>query len=358
MHTATHDDLPEVDAPVRREPGEARWVLGDIGGTWSRFSLYGGGQGAAARGRLRNERFASLGDAIRHFCSENHARPDGAALAVAGPLEGMRVAFTNRDWQVDVTTLAGDARVRRVTLVNDFVANAAAVPGLGPADWVAVGQADDRAGVAVVLGPGTGLGAAAVVPDLDAESARAGSFSVLASEAGHMTAASRGPDDDRLIEMARRQWGRVSWERLLCGDGLSWLAIRHGASARGPDAAWVVEDAAGGDRACRQALRQFSALLGAFAGELCLAFRADGGVWLTGGVIDGLRDALDTTAFRAAFRDKGRFADWMDNLPVRRVTAPALAMRGLARIIEGRARVPAVTGSADLRDDLHDEEGA
>ena len=59
----------------------ARRGLGDDGGTGSRFAFHGGDRATAARGRLRNVRIASPGDAIRHVRSENHARPDEAAPA-------------------------------------------------------------------------------------------------------------------------------------------------------------------------------------------------------------------------------------------------------------------------------------
>ena len=80
----------------------------------------------------------------------------------------------------------------------------------------------------------------------------------------------------------------------------------------------------------------------AFAGDLCLAFGANGGVWLTGGVLDGLGDAFDTDASLQAFDDKGRYAASQREVPVRRVLAGDLAFRGLARIVEGACRAPGV----------------
>ena len=163
---------------------------------------------------------------------------------------------------------------------------------------------------------------------------------VMPSEAGHMGAAPSGDDARAVVERSRLRHGRVSWERLLCGDGLALFdAVARGAD-EAAEPADVAARAQSGDTAARRAASAFAHALGEFAGDLCLAFNATGGVYLTGGVLDGLGRAFDADAFREGFEDKGRFRTLLRAVPCFRVCADDLALRGLARLLEGKVRAP------------------
>ena len=193
-----------------------------------------------------------------------------------------------------------------------------------------------RPAARVILGPGTGLGCAALVPSIDADGAPV----AVTSEGGHMGFTVVTDDDRRVFELALRRYGRVSWERVCCGSGLALVHTAlhpddalDGASDGDPSA--VVESAkADAGSAAAASVRQFSGMLGAFAGDLALVFRASGGVFLTGGVLGHLGDAFDRTAFLARFVDKGRYRAWLDGLAVRIVVADDCALRGCARYLE------------------------
>ncbi len=82
-----------------------------------------------------------------------------------------------------------------------------------------------------------------------------------------------------------------------------------------------------------RSVRAYCGMLGAFAGDLALVFRADGGVWLTGGVIDHLGDAFDGKAFLARFVAKGRYTSWLKHIAVSRIVADDLPLRGCDRFL-------------------------
>ena len=326
----------------------AHWLFADVGGTnvrtcrWSRE----GGIGPIARSPA--DASASLEEALRGFERSQGEAATRAAIAVALPIRGGPMRMTNRAWIVDPAGLHAALQLRTLRVVNDFVAAAAGIPALGERDTRPLRTGSAGPGCRLLIGPGTGLGAAALVgPAGGATGDASGDASgdeerVLASEAGHMGLAWQGDELAPLQALGRARWGRLSWERLLGGEGLGWLhAWRCGVDV--PSApAEVVSRAALGERAAREAVTWFSRLLGTFAGDLCLAFGADGGVWLTGGVVDGLGDAFDEDAFLQAFDDKGRYAASQREVPVRRVLAGDLAFRGLARIVEGACRAPGV----------------
>jgi glucokinase len=220
-------------------------------------------------------------------------------------------------------------------VINDFSALALALPDLSAAELRPIGGGAPVPGAPkAVLGPGTGLGVAGLVP------AR-GAWLPLAGEGGHVDFA---PGDEREVEILRRlkrRWDHVSVERLLSGPGLVSLyqtlaeLEAGGEVSEAPTPEAVVEAArAAEDGMAGAALRTFCAVLGAVAGDLALTLGALGGVYLAGGIVPRLGAAFDEAGFRRRFEAKGRFADYLARIPVYVVMAPHPALRGLARCLD------------------------
>lgn len=325
--------------------GARDWLFADIGGTHVRICRWGHEAGASDTTRTRADASPGIAEALLGFERTQATPARHAAIAVALPLHRGALRMTNRDWVLEPASLRAALRLRTLYVVNDFAAAAAGLPALGGRDSVVLRAGTQGPGNRLLIGPGTGLGVAASIGGGSGggDGAGGGDERVLASEAGHMGLAwQQGVGLEALHALGRARWGRLSWERLLSGEGLGWLhAWRSGAGA--PTAApEVTARAARGEREAREAVLWFSRLLGAFAGDLCLAFGADAGVWLTGGVLDGLGEVFDVAAFLEAFDDKGRYAASQRAVPVRRVLAGDLAFRGLARIVDGACRAPLV----------------
>ncbi|MFP5405473.1 MAG: ROK family protein [Gammaproteobacteria bacterium] len=328
---------------IENQPSDAglEWLFADIGGTNARFCRWRRSTGCAATRRSPADAFESLADAVRDFEQNQPARVAHAALAVALPVRKEPTQMTNRRWTLDVPELRRSLDLEALHVVNDFVAAAAGVPSLGDDGAHTLREGSARSANLLVIGPGTGLGTAALL-DVGTPDER-----VVASEGGHMTFAWHDAALDALCNKARARWGHVSWERLLSGSGLGMLYAWQaggGTALPAPEVSWR---AAQGEPAARRAVTWFSRLLGACAGDLCLAFGADGGVWLTGGVLDGLDEGFDAAAFLEAFDDKGRHGPRQARVPVKRVLAGDLAFRGLARITEGACRAPGLLATAE-----------
>ncbi len=109
----------------------------------------------------------SLADAIAAYLSAEafERKPSIAALAVAAPVVGDAVTFTNHPWSFSIKELQRRLGLERVLVVNDFAANALAVPQLGPDSLIAIGGGSRaEAAPIAVIGPGTGLGMSALAP--------------------------------------------------------------------------------------------------------------------------------------------------------------------------------------------------
>lgn len=323
---------PVVPTPALRHD-EGAWIVADIGGTHARFARWTAA-GLDAFARYDNDDFADLAALIDGYRGRNAPAARHALLAFALPVGTGELRMTNRDWTFTAAGLRAALGLARLRVVNDFVAAAAGIGALAPHERTPIGGGAQVRGTTLVLGPGTGLGAAAIAP-VDVREL------VIASEAGHMSAAPGGALAQAAYERARRRFGRVSWERLLCGNGLALFdaAARGADELRAPAA--VAAAAQAGEDAALRAASAFSRALGEFAGDLALAFGATG-VYLTGGVLQGLGSAFDAPALRAGFEDKGRFGARLHEVPCFRVDADDLSLRGLARLLEGSVDAPTV----------------
>ena len=271
-------------------------LLADIGGTNSRFAIAGSTGRPEQIVIIENNSAASLEMAIEAYLAQTGARPSAAVLAIAGPIDGgEEVALTNRSWRFQRSELARRFGFSTLRVLNDFEAIAWALLRLGATDARPLGRPMvPRGGVKVVLGPGTGLGVAALVPV-------AGGWHVVASEGGHASFGPQAADEIDVFVRLQGEHGSVTAETILSGPGLLRLlrAIDSGAAFQSPEA--VVAAALALDPSAQATARLFVRLLGRFAGGLALTFKAMGGVYIAGGVASRLGPLLDEKLFRTAF---------------------------------------------------------
>jgi len=261
-------------------------LAGDVGGTFVRLVLARNGALLGVPQQLARERFTDLADACGDFLDRHAAglRVDGVSLGAAGRLQQGQIALTNGNWLIDPQALADALGLRpgRVHLLNDFAALAWALPTLQSDELIAApGSAAALAGRGrppgladgnrVVVGPGTGLGVAAMIRS-------AGRWHPLATEGGHVTFAPETPFESAAAQLASARFGHVSWERILSGPGLALLRdaalIEAGMTPDTVDSAMVIETIGRADAASIKAARSFIDLLGAFAGDLALLYEA------------------------------------------------------------------------------------
>ena len=293
--------------------GGKRILLADIGGTNARFAALDGAElGPVAH--IAAAEYGLFADALRAYLETAGGRFDAAVLAVAGVVSGGRCALTNNPWVIDAAELQAAFGFARVRLINDFEAIAWALPHFPARDLFRIGGGEPAADAPLaVLGPGTGLGVAAYLPQ--------GGGRVLNSEGGHVTLAGVTPREDAVIAHLRSRFGHVSAERALSGPGLENLykaiAALDGVAVPARDAAAISKAARAREcPVCRAALDMFCALLGDVAGNLALTFGARGGVYIAGGIVPRLNEELVRSAFRTRFEEKGRMRAYVEPIPV------------------------------------------
>ncbi len=314
-------------------------LVGDIGGTNARFALVAepGATPSTAEHRATRD-FPGLEAAVADVMSSFEARPRSLIACAAGPVRGRKVVMTNAKWDIDGAKVAKANGLDQGLLLNDFEAQALTVP-IVQDGWVRkIGDAteNDR-GAQLILGPGTGLGAGAL---LEIE----GRHFALASEAGHVDFGPVGAEEATIWpHIPLTHYGRISAETVLSGPGLLRLHSARFAS-RGllvpsHDEKSLVERAKAdhyGEEA--DTIRLFWRLAARFAGDMTLAFLATGGVTFSGGVLPRLVDFLDPAGFRARYEDKAPFGELLRKVGTRIIIADDAVLSGLAAIAAGPDR--------------------
>lgn len=311
--------------------------VADIGGTNLRIAPCETGNSLLPAPQvLACDDFETITAALREGLQSLDLTPQRGAIAIAGPVTQDRVAMTNGPWTFSIETLRQELGLADLKVTNDLEALAHALPYLAAAELEQIGGNAAANATRAVLAPGTGLGVSGLLPTTDGGAA-------IAGEGGHVDFA---PANEREVQIWRwfaNRYAHVSAERLLSGPGLLDLyrataEVDGTAPARDPntiDAPTLVELAHNAQCiVAATAVRDFSAMLGAVAGNLALTLGARGGVYLAGGVVTGLGDAFDRTTFRIRFEEKGRFHSYLRQIPCYLVTTAHPALIGLAQLLE------------------------
>jgi glucokinase len=258
-------------------------------------------------------------------------RPTVCVLAIAAPVDGDEVTLTNRRWRFSQRALRRELKLTRLTVVNDFVAVAHAMPTLRAADLVSVGGGrSEPRGTMLVCGPGTGFGVATLLR-------QSGKPRAIPSEAGHMRLGAATADEARVVAHLVRDVGAVSIEHVLSGPGL--VRLHRVLSGEEASTKQIIEAARLGRGAARETIHAFLRLFGRVAGDLALAFDARGGVFMAGGIGRVLAPFYASSPFRDAFEEHPPYQARLAAIPTHAIVHAAPGLVGaaaLARTIRRR----------------------
>jgi glucokinase len=310
------------------------YLVADIGGTHTRFAIACSDRSLSCLSTEENRDYRDLGHAVQHYLGRlpKGLNPGAAVFAVACPVKGDEIVFTNRGWNFSIREIRTRFSFQSLDVLNDFTAIAMAIPGLTEKDRLQIGEGKPVKDKPVgIIGPGTGLGVAILVPVK-------GKWIPVASEGGHVTLAGTNDEEDRIIALARGQLGHVSAERLLSGPGLTILykciARMEGTPDRDLEPPGITaRDESGEDPTAVRTLDLFMNMLGTVAGNLAVTVGAEGGIYIAGGILPRIKERFSRSAFRQRFIDKGRFRDYLNRIPTYLITRENVALYGLEKYL-------------------------
>ncbi len=349
-HASVPSGTVTVDRPV---PGDRTlsasgssppFLAADVGGTHARIGLVvdnpGGPHPVSV---LHYHRYGCadwssltemLRDFVKHLAGTPHAALQGkiqhCAVACAGYVLDDAIVNENLPWPVSIRDIRDGLGIRQLAVINDFEAVAYATQFLGADETRSIIETSQGtvAGPVLVMGPGTGLGSAVLLPGKPRAQ-------VLATEAGQISLAPGNEREIEILRLLRRDRAHVPFEDALSGPGLLKLyralcELRKSPARLLTPAEITGAALAGSDAAAVEALEVFCGLLGSFVGDLVLLYGARGGVYLAGGILPQIQTFLLASTFAARYFNKGVMRAYLQQVPVRLIEHGQLGVIGAA----------------------------
>ena len=323
--------MPESELLMSNHPR----VIADIGGTHARFALLNFDGSIQQELVLQGDQYPDFADAYQDYLKRSgNPKVTQAAIAIACPIEGDRIKMTNHDWDFSIEEARQTLSLDTLIFKNDFEALALSIPYLDRAECYQVGSGKIKPEAPIgVLGPGTGLGVSGLIYSGD-------KWIPLSGEGGHVSLSPTTKRELMILEACWHEYQHVSAERLISGSGLQRIyeAICEldQVDAKADLTPQEISHSALNqiDKQCAETLEVFCALLGVVAGNLALTLGANGGIYIGGGIIPKLGSYFENSLFTQRFESKGRFKNYLKDIPVFVMKSKHPALIGISQVFK------------------------
>ncbi len=321
-------------------------LAGNIGGTKTNLALYTKNSGGILHCDFKqafvSADYPQFNDILSVFIQAD-MHIESACFGIAGPILNQRCQTTNLPWVIDAKELSLTLNTPKIKLLNDLETMALGMLNSSDDDLIELNpNAQTQDGNIAVIAAGTGLGEAILFWD-------GKQHHPIATEGGHSDFATQTEQQDQFLVYLRQHFkDHVSWERVLSGDGFSFLYDFLVASGFAPACSSVptfnennspkvdrnaIISSLGiknKDPACAETVRLFAELYAAEAGNLALKCLSTGGIFIGGGIGPKIRPALENENFIRSFIAKGRFKKLLSNMSVKLSLNPNAPLIGAA----------------------------
>lgn len=254
-------------------------------------------------------------------------------IGAAGPVVDQETRLTNIDFKISSAELRSRYPEAKVSLFNDLwaVAHCLKDNPISSSVEAIIGQIGCGNGRRIVIVPGTGLGVAVLLSEAEGAA-------VIDTEAGHIRAAPLGSDMIPLFAAFFSQQNYISAEHLISGPGILRLfnvltkITNH--DSNGIDGINSPEDVVkaaeqNAEGIAGKALQLFTRILGSYCGDLAIAYKASGGVFLAGKIVKSVSDYIKSNDFEGAFFDRGPMSSMIKGIPVAIIRSDQPVIEGL-----------------------------
>lgn len=307
-------------------------LIADIGGTNARFALSMNGQLQSDSVEvLACNDYENLDYAVQHYLALQQVKVDHTCMAFACPVSGNQIKMTNNHWAFDKSEMKKTLRLQSFKVINDFTAQALALPALPESSLIKVGNGEAINGATkLIIGPGTGLGVAALK--------KVGNHWLpLPGEGGHAALSPVSTLDSEILPILQEKLGYVSWESVLCGSGLELLFQAHSilsGKAQTLKNYEITAQALNGETLCKLTLLHFCELLGRAASNAALTTGAQGGVYIAGGIIPRFPEFFAQSDFRKSFEINDKMVNYLAAIPTSLITHDNPGLTGACEALD------------------------
>ena len=202
-------------------------------------------------------------------------------FSIAGPKINNSISMTNRDFTLDASSILQKFDISSCHILNDWESIGYSLSLLGGDDISQILPGESFNDTTLIIGPGTGLGAALVVKDNIVLPTEIGN-SILSIDSLMVSSTLKNSTDFQVIE------------DLISGRGISNIYRHFSGIDKSPENILLTyED----DELARKCIDQFLVSLSQVLSELSLAYIPGNGIYLAGGLMRSLRPFIDTDEF-------------------------------------------------------------
>lgn len=316
-----------------------RFLAADIGGTKTLLVSYKEKKKKLVeekREKYVSQNYETLEAIIEGFLSDFQEPVDRACFGIAGPVKNQVAHATNLPWVVDAKKIGKRFSFQKCHLINDLEANAYGLNMIDAKDLLVINAGkEERGGNRALVSAGTGLGEAPIFY-------HKGEYVPSPSEGGHADFAPVNKEQMGLLSYLMDKFGHVSVERVLSGRGLINIYhylldekiekecsdVRDEMRRDDPAKVITVHAEKRSCKACERALDMFIEIYGQEVGNFALKTLATGGIFVGGGIAAKLSKQLKKGSFLKSFINKGRFSDFLKEIPIKIILNPDTALMG------------------------------
>jgi glucokinase len=312
-------------------------LAGDIGGTKTNLALFKSSGDALVpiiESKYHTTDFLSIEELLKSFLKDI-PEPDKICLGVAGPVLNGHAKLSNIKWEIDKAELSKHFK-KDCSIINDLEATAYGLAVINEDETVVIHQGKIQIpGNSAVIAPGTGLGEAGLYWDREY-------YHPFATEGGHADFAARNTFDFKLFLYLEKQFGHVSWERVISGPGIVQIyqflifelkreetpSIKK-EFAKGYEAS-IISQNVQKCRVCKETMELFVRYFAYECANLVLKHNATGGLFIGGGIAPSILGLFEEFDFKKYFCQSGRLNDLIENVTVRVMLNTKAALLGAA----------------------------
>ena len=283
-------------------------LIADLGATNARFCVTKDSSSFFCEANYKISDFNSLESLCLQYMSDHKLEDlDKAIIGVAAPILGDKVIFVNVNLEFSISQIRRKLFSAGLLVVNDLELQGYAISSLKASDLSYIGKPKLSDGVKILIAPGTGLGLAGIV-----------NGNVVATEAGHINISDKisRPDLKKIMDRFMSDFKRVpTYEDFLSGKGITYF---YSSLTENTDNALSSEDILSNrtDTYCLQVINLLNYLLSSYLRYMALVWGANGGVLLSGSIVNSLLLEEDYQEFRKTFEDSETMGDFMQSIPL------------------------------------------
>ena len=262
-------------------PSTQKVLLIDIGGTNLRIATAFVGSYELINPHKENTGSLSFLNKLLQSFLDSDPLIRHIVFSIAGPKINNSISMTNRDFTLDASSILQKFDISSCHILNDWESIGYSLSLLGGDDISQILPGESFNDTTLIIGPGTGLGAALVVKDNIVLPTEIGN-SILSIDSLMVSSTLKNSTDFNVIE------------DLISGRGISNIYRHFSGIDKSPENILLTYQ---DDKFAKKCIDQFLVSLSQVLSELSLAYIPGNGIYLAGGLVRSLRPFIDIDEF-------------------------------------------------------------